>query len=300
MDDLKNQNNHGQSSAPENEIDIKELWRIIYSYKRVIAIIFVVVVSLTFYLTMTSRPIYEATTVVMIKQSGANPSSFVFDFGMNNSQQRLQNEIEVLNSYNLHDQVVQSLVEDKSAKEMSLFGTRYVRKRYRVLDNIFEWIGKGPDSLTTPDALNYSERIRIVERLRDNSSISTIREADVLKIAVISPDSSEAVFLANRISKDPDFIGADFCACLFDQSHPDKAYELGQPGFFAIDGEPNHYLCRTVRKLNSQITENARVGHDDTAAEALDQKFHKVLQRYREVIKDRRDLLLKHAANVYP
>jgi len=106
--------------------------------------------------------------------------------------------------------------------------------------------------------------------------------------------------LANRISKDPDFIGADFCACLFDQSHPDKAYELGQPGFFAIDGEPNHYLCRTVRKLNSQITENARVGHDDTAAEALDQKFHKVLQRYREVIKDRRDLLLKHAANVYP
>jgi hypothetical protein len=30
--------------------------------------------------------------------------------------------------------------------------------------------------------------------------------------------------------EDPDFIGVDFCACLFDQSHPDQAYERGQRG----------------------------------------------------------------------
>lgn len=106
--------------------------------------------------------------------------------------------------------------------------------------------------------------------------------------------------LANRISKDPDFIGVDFCACLFDQSHPDKAYELGQPGFFGIAGESKPYLCRTVRKLNTQIMENVRAPHNDEAAEALDEKYHTVLQRYRDVIDDRKALLKENPAIVYP
>ncbi len=200
MDKLDSQRYTNKNIEKDETIDIKEIWRIIRSYRKFIALIFIVVVSLTIYLTLTSRPIYQATTVVMIKESGSDPSSFVFDFGMNKSKQRLQNEIEVLQSYNLHDQTVQSLIEDKSAQHMSLFGTRYVRKRYRVLDNFLNWVGQGTDSLVAPEILNFSQRIQIVEKLRINTSISTVREADVLKIAVSSPDSSEAVFLANRIS----------------------------------------------------------------------------------------------------
>jgi polysaccharide biosynthesis transport protein len=197
----KNTDQHSiQERNAEEEIDIKELWRIVRSYKKSVVLIFMAVLVSTIYITLTSRPIYQATTVVMIKESGSDPSSFVFDFGMSNSKQRLQNEIEVLKSYNLHDQVVQSLIEDKSADQMSLFGTRYIRHRYRVLDNILQWVGQASESFIAPEDLNYSQRIHIVENLRKNSSISTVREADVLKIAVSSPDSSEAVFLANRIS----------------------------------------------------------------------------------------------------
>jgi hypothetical protein len=43
--------------------------------------------------------------------------------------------------------------------------------------------------------------------------------------------------LAEKISHDPKYIGAQFCACLVDQSHPNKAYELGQPGYFTNEGE---------------------------------------------------------------
>lgn len=200
MNELKNNMFPNQDLQVDDEIDIKEIWRILRSYHKSISIIFVLVLAITIYFTLTSIPIYQATTVVMIKESGADPSSFVFDFGMNKSKQRLQNEIEVLKSYNLHERVVQSLIEDKSAEEMSLFGTRYVRKRYRVLDNFMDWIGKKTESSITPNDLNFSQRIRIVEELRRNTAISTVREADVLKIAVSSPDSSEAVFLANRIS----------------------------------------------------------------------------------------------------
>ena len=37
--------------------------------------------------------------------------------------------------------------------------------------------------------------------------------------------------LAGRIARDPDFIGVSFCAVLHDQSHWQRAYDRGQPGF---------------------------------------------------------------------
>ena len=184
----------------ESEIDIKEIWRILFSFRRSILLIFSVVVSITVYVTLTTQPTYMATTVMLIKESESSASSFVFDFGMNKSKQRLQNEIEVLNSYNLHDEVVQSLMEDGSANELALFGTRYTRHRYRLKDFFIEWIGQSSDTVRTPSELSFSERIEIVEKLRKASNSSTIRETDVVKISVLSSDSTDAVFLANRIS----------------------------------------------------------------------------------------------------
>jgi len=73
MDKLDNQKYTDQGFLNEDEIDIKEIWRIIYSYRKSVVLIFVAVVSLTIYLTLTSRPIYQATTVVMIKESGTDP-----------------------------------------------------------------------------------------------------------------------------------------------------------------------------------------------------------------------------------
>jgi capsular exopolysaccharide synthesis family protein len=187
-------------STHEGEFDIKEIWRIIRSSRKSIVIIFIVILAITIYVTLTSQPVYQATTVVMIKEGGSDAGSFVFDFGMTGSKQRLQNETEVLKSYYLHDQVVQSLIEDGSANQLALFGTRYVRKRFRLADNFLEWIAPGKDKIIRPEDLDFGQRIEIVETLRENSSISTVREADVLKISVSSTDSSDAVFLANRIA----------------------------------------------------------------------------------------------------
>jgi capsular exopolysaccharide synthesis family protein len=188
-----------ENSFQEDEIDIKELWRITKGYRKEIAIIFSIIMVITVYITLTTQPVYQATTVVMIK-SGTDAGSFVFDFGMTSSKQRLQNEIEILKSFFLHDQVVQSLIEDGSADSLSLFGTKYVRKRYRLVENILEWVGQESNPIPDPDGMDYSQRIGIVEALRSLSNITTVREADVLKIAVNSSDSSDAVFLANRIA----------------------------------------------------------------------------------------------------
>ena len=189
------------SLSPQDELDVKEIWRILRTSWKPIAIIGIIVITFTIYFAWTTHPVYQATTVVMIKENQADPSSFVFDFGMNKSQQRLQNEIEVLKSYNLHEQVVTGLIEDRSADELALFGTRYVRQRYRLQDTFMSWIGRKVKPVIQPEDMDFSRRIQIVESLRENTSVQTVREADVLKISVSSSDSSEAVFLANRISK---------------------------------------------------------------------------------------------------
>ena len=200
MNENDKNNLPNQGSYIENEIDINEIWRIIRSYRKSSTIIFAIVLAITIYMTLTTQPVYQATTVVMIKENGSDAGSFVFDFGMINSKQRLQNETEVLRSYYLHNEVVQSLIEDGSADNLALFGTRYVRKRFRLADYFLGWFGQEQEASIHPEDLDFSERIRVVENLRENSSISTVREADVLKISVRSSDSTDAVFLANRIS----------------------------------------------------------------------------------------------------
>ena len=200
MNEINNNILPNQDLEEDDKIDLKEKWRIVHSYHKSIIIIFSLIVILTIYITLTTPPVWSATTVVMLKENGADPSSFVFDFGMNKSQQRLKNEIEILYSYNLHEQVINSLISDSSAEALALFGTRYVRKRYRLQDYFLEWIRPAADSALTPDFLDFSKRIRIVEKLRKNTTISTIRDTDVLKIAITSSDSSDAIFLANRVS----------------------------------------------------------------------------------------------------
>ena len=200
MDDKLIANYSKTDSTHEDEIDIKEIWRIVRSFRKSIFIIFTVVLVSTIIITLTSKPVYQARTIVMIKEGGSDAGSFVFDFGMSGSKKRLQNEIEVLKSYYLHDQVIQSLIEDGSAEHLALFGTRYVRKRFRIVDYFLEWIGHRQDPFIQPEDLGLGQRIKVVETLRETSNVSTVREADVLKIVVSSSDSSDAVFLANRIA----------------------------------------------------------------------------------------------------
>jgi capsular exopolysaccharide synthesis family protein len=200
MDESRNNLIGAQHPNPDDEINIKEIWRILHSYRKVSSLIFILIISITVYITLTTRPQYQATTVIMIRDGGSDASSFVFDFGMNSSIGRLQNEIEILNSFYLHDQVVESLIDDRSAEKLALFGTRYVRKRYRLMDFFVSWFNPVSDSLVHSSKIGLKQKIGIVQNLRSKSSVSTVRDADVLKISVNSSDSSDAVFLANRIS----------------------------------------------------------------------------------------------------
>jgi capsular exopolysaccharide synthesis family protein len=188
------------STERDDEIDLKEILRILRSNRWLISIVFGVVFLISAYLSVTTHPLFEATTVLMIKESQANPSSLVLDFGLSGSKQRLQNEIEILNSYNLHDQVVQSLIDAGKSDRFTLFGTRYIRKRYRLLNHLKNWVQRSENVDTLSAKWNPSQRINVVESLRNSTRISTVRDTDVLRISIASQDSSEAIYLSNKMA----------------------------------------------------------------------------------------------------
>jgi len=57
MNDTNKNISPNQALNSEDQIDIKEIWRIIRSYRISIAIISVVILLITFYVTMTTPPV---------------------------------------------------------------------------------------------------------------------------------------------------------------------------------------------------------------------------------------------------
>ncbi|MCY4597385.1 MAG: hypothetical protein OXC19_21610 [Bryobacterales bacterium] len=101
--------------------------------------------------------------------------------------------------------------------------------------------------------------------------------------------------LADRIARDPDFIGVASCAVLYDQSHWRRPYDRGQPGFFNIDGEPNQSLVETVRNANQRILDSVRKPLDETSIAELHRSYVETKAAYRRVM-EQRFALLKNGA----
>ncbi len=180
--------------------NIQEILRIIRAYKRSIAVIFIFVVLAAYYLSLTTRPVYKATTTAIIKQVNTNAAGLILNPVGATVSQRLKNEIAVLKSFSLHEEVVSDMIKTGAAYESALFGTRYIRKRYRAGSWFVDWIIGEPDSVLNPDSLSYKGIVRTVEKLRSSTNVNTLRETDVLVIEVNSTDSTDAIYLANLIT----------------------------------------------------------------------------------------------------
>jgi len=99
---------------------------------------------------------------------------------------------------------------------------------------------------------------------------------------------------AARIARDPGMIGVSFCACLFDQSHWISTYDRGQPGFYAIDGEPGEPdLLEVVTRVNARVMESVHSPLDAAAIDKIDRAFHETRESYRTIMRMRMQLLQK-------
>jgi len=183
------------------ELDFKEIWRILKTNRLAIVLIFVVIVSYSVFLALTTRPTFQATTSIMIKESGSNMGAMVFDFGGASTAQRKKNEIEILNSFSLHEKVILDLINSGKSKQSALFGTQQVPPQYQLSKIMKNWVLSIEDTIQAEYNYSREQIIDLVESLREKTNISSVRDTDVLKVSVTVADSIEAISLTNLLAK---------------------------------------------------------------------------------------------------
>jgi len=105
--------NNQQETYQEQTIDFKEVLFKFYKYYYLFIIIFIIALFFAFLFNKYSKPIYEVNTTVLIqdekKHSVTNPGDFMEGFGLFAGKKNLENEIGVLQSYTLINEVVTEL-----------------------------------------------------------------------------------------------------------------------------------------------------------------------------------------------
>ncbi|HOT98161.1 MAG TPA: polysaccharide biosynthesis tyrosine autokinase [bacterium] len=177
----------------ERQLTVHDYFRILYRGRWVILISFLSVLAATLYYTFTAEPKYEASAKIMVEQQGGVGQS-LFDFStMMKKETMINNQVEILKSRTLAENVLQSLRTSEPAARLRLLGAGGESGR-----GLFkEWFGKGgAPSLDDPRFFDL-----VTENLRKQLSIAPIRNTDMIEIRVTAPSPFEAAFVTNAVAQ---------------------------------------------------------------------------------------------------
>ncbi|TLU83383.1 MAG: polysaccharide biosynthesis tyrosine autokinase [Chlorobium sp.] len=182
-----------QDFAFSTKINYRQLFRVLWNFKYFIAVVFFVTLFDAYLKTISTPPSYRATSTVVI----AFPEKKYLDFGNEGNDynsNRLTNEIQIIQSRSLAEEVIKTLSVNAKNNTLELFGKR----RYRTtLEKLLhsEVIGNPLDTLRLTD----TQVQEYAESLRGRISVKKIPDTDFLEISVSSPFADEAAYLANTV-----------------------------------------------------------------------------------------------------
>jgi tyrosine-protein kinase Etk/Wzc len=211
FDKMENTNNRFQENFAKNyplngeeEVSLQDYLRILSRNRWIIAISFIVVMFFTIYLTFTTPPQYEATTLIMLSP-GQTASSLFQNPWVPSGYLKVNNEIEVLKSKSLARRVINTL--KNSADSLYILGAReYEQKGLNIgslvsaiSSNIMKLFGGSvEDEDTVIDTLD----IELVNNLQESMKVEPIRETEAIRLRATSVDPDEAALIANTIANE--------------------------------------------------------------------------------------------------
>lgn len=160
----------------ESQVSINDYIRILYQGRWIIIISFLVVLIATIYVTFTTPPQYEAATTIMIESTGAMERTILDINYFGNQNTMMFNQIEILKSRSLAENVIKRL--DLSDVRDSL--------------QLFQPNNEG----------NYLSARSMVSILQNNMSIEQKRDTDILDLTYTAGSSFEAAYIANVIASE--------------------------------------------------------------------------------------------------
>ncbi|MCK5687431.1 polysaccharide biosynthesis tyrosine autokinase [bacterium] len=187
----------------EEEINIQEIFRIVFQGKWIIILSFILVVLVTGWYTFTTDPVYESSTLVLIENSGAAATG-MFDlmspFGSN--QMQVNNELEIVKSRTLAIKTLNALKRDYAQDSLLVLGgTQADKEKTNPIQALKQWVLLlGSQADTSEYIPSEAEEMRDwATSLQQNISISTIRETQAIRITYQSKSAVEAALVVNTM-----------------------------------------------------------------------------------------------------
>ncbi len=170
----------GQTNDTPNESPLLEYLAILLRGKWIIFFTLITIIGLTALYNFTEKPIYEASSLVLINMQSKDGSLPMFDPTGTVATNKIANELEILKSQSTAQDVAAALhsmmfLDDKKTEVIPIltFEKREVRK----------------DTITTADEVR--------DRLLSMVEFAPIRETDIIKITTRSRNPREAALIAN-------------------------------------------------------------------------------------------------------
>ena len=178
----------------EQEINIQELLQVLWKNRLIIGAIAGVVLVLVMLYHYSATPEYRSTSVVLIKTDKGGVGEMINPFESLTGFE-LQNDIELVKSFPLAEEVVRDLYPRKDRDSLELFGERQYVSPVGMLFSGLNFFGSGEKEEIDHDLMMRGYAGVLQKRVK----VSNARDTDILEVSVSSPFPEEAALLTNAI-----------------------------------------------------------------------------------------------------
>jgi len=196
MDQQASKNSAEQSSpisrveSADRKITWQDYARVFYRGRFAMLVAFMIIFLGSVAITFSIKPVYQANVrLMLIDQSSVGQSLFDFT-SMMTKETLINNQVEILKSRTLGEQVIRDLKSSIYGRQLELLQPDTVSGWFSF-PRFFE-----KKSGTTPQHLFDQQ----VQELRDNMSVRHLRSTDMVEIKYKAPSPFEAYYVANEIA----------------------------------------------------------------------------------------------------
>ena len=197
---------HG-SHTNTTELSVKEIIYLLRRHLPLITIIASIIFVISILFTLIQIPTYTSTTMAVVDNKSQTGS--MFDLGMETNLSlinTMNNEIELLKSRTLSEEVVHDLWNSTHRNNLFLFGTNVYKPEgfYKTVRGIWDSIinrGNRAESYDQNREISDSLLTKASKKIRENLSVVNERNTNVLNISMTSNDPDEASLLANTVAR---------------------------------------------------------------------------------------------------
>lgn len=192
----------------ERQVGVQDYLRIIYNGRWIILISFITVMAFVAYYTFTATPIYRSKVKVMVTDNGGVQKTLFNVTDFMEKEKKINNQVEILKSRKLSENVVKKLFGSDRANELIILGNgpdseknkNGIKKRLkRFFSSV---ISNGDDEKRKNTEQSQREEYNaIINSLRNTISVEPIRNTDMIEISVIAESPDEAAYLSNVVGE---------------------------------------------------------------------------------------------------